>query len=172
MGLAADGFNPFGNMSLLYNMWPVVLKTYNLPLWICMKPEYLMLTLLILGLQFPEKDMEVFLRPSIDELNELWVNGLETHDAASDNSVFRMWDVLLWTVNDFSTRSSLSRWSGQGYRACPTCNEDTPSMRIIRKQLILVIVISWQPIITGGVTFSLMAAQSESILHANSVRWT
>ena len=32
LGLVADGFNPFGNMSLSYSMWPVVLKTYNLPL--------------------------------------------------------------------------------------------------------------------------------------------
>ncbi|KAL5583103.1 hypothetical protein UlMin_015545 [Ulmus minor] len=42
LGLAADGFNPFGNMSLSYSMWPVVLTTYNLPPWICMNAEYLM----------------------------------------------------------------------------------------------------------------------------------
>ncbi|KAL5552401.1 hypothetical protein UlMin_002577 [Ulmus minor] len=89
LGLAADGFNPFGNMSLSYSMWPVVLTTYNLPPWICMKAEYLMLSLLIPGPQSP--------------------------------------------VNDFPARSSLSGWSGQGYRACPTCNEDTPSMRVIGK---------------------------------------
>nr|GEW97115.1 EF-hand domain pair [Tanacetum cinerariifolium] len=33
----------------------------------------------------------------------------------------------LWTINDFPAQSSLSRWSGKGYKACPTCNEDTPS---------------------------------------------
>ena len=32
LGLAADGFNPFGNMSLSYNMWLVVMTAYNLPL--------------------------------------------------------------------------------------------------------------------------------------------
>ncbi|KAL5574336.1 hypothetical protein UlMin_023933 [Ulmus minor] len=77
--------------------------------------------------------MDVFLRPLIDELKELWVNGLDTRDAASENGVFRMRAALLWTVNDFPARSSLSGWSGQGYRACPTCNEDTPSMRVIGK---------------------------------------
>ncbi|KAL5559557.1 hypothetical protein UlMin_035768 [Ulmus minor] len=77
--------------------------------------------------------MDVFLRPLIDELKELWVHGLDTRDAASENSMFRMRAALLWTVNDFPARSSLSGWSGQGYRACPTCNEDTPSMRIIGK---------------------------------------
>ena len=29
LGLASDGFNPFGNMSTSYNMWPVVLMLYN-----------------------------------------------------------------------------------------------------------------------------------------------
>ncbi|KAL5577584.1 hypothetical protein UlMin_019283 [Ulmus minor] len=120
-------------MSLSYSIWPVVLTTYNLPPWICMKAEYLMLSLLIPGLQSPGKDMDVFLRPLIDELKELWVHGLDTRDAAYENGVFRMRVVLLWTVNDFPARSSLSGWSGQGYRACPTCNEDTPSMRVIGK---------------------------------------
>ena len=41
--------------------------------------------------------------------------------------------ALLWTVNDFPARSSLSGWSGQGYKACPTCNEDTTSIRVIGK---------------------------------------
>ena len=31
LGLASDGFNPFGNMSTAYSMWPVVLIPYNLP---------------------------------------------------------------------------------------------------------------------------------------------
>ena len=31
LGLVADGFNPFGNMSLSYSMWPMVLTAYNLP---------------------------------------------------------------------------------------------------------------------------------------------
>nr|GFB85089.1 hypothetical protein [Tanacetum cinerariifolium] len=28
--------------------------------------------------------------------------------------------LVLWTINDFPARSSLSGWSGQGYKACPT----------------------------------------------------
>ncbi|GJV15591.1 retrovirus-related pol polyprotein from transposon 17.6 [Tanacetum coccineum] len=31
LGLAADGFNPFGNLSQGYSMWPVILTTYNMP---------------------------------------------------------------------------------------------------------------------------------------------
>ncbi|GJX95824.1 zinc finger, PHD-type containing protein [Tanacetum coccineum] len=41
--------------------------------------------------------------------------------------------MVLWTINDFSARSSLSGWSGQGYKACPTCNKDTQSMRVLGK---------------------------------------
>ncbi|KAL2542697.1 Uncharacterized protein Adt_03675 [Abeliophyllum distichum] len=133
LGLSSDGFNPFGNMSQSYSMWPVVLATYNLPPWLCMKEENLMLTLLIPGLQSPGKDMDVFLRPLVDELKELWTSGIDTRDVSSNNYLFRMRAALLWTVSDFSARSSLSGWSGQGYDACPTCDEDTPSMRVIGK---------------------------------------
>ena len=55
--------------------------------------------------------MDIFLRTLIDELNELWVNGIDTRNAASDNWVFKMQTVLLWTINDFSARSSLSGWN-------------------------------------------------------------
>ncbi|GKB31093.1 arginyl-tRNA synthetase, class Ic [Tanacetum coccineum] len=41
--------------------------------------------------------------------------------------------MVLWTINDFPARSSLSGWSRQGYKACATCNEDTPSMRMLGK---------------------------------------
>ncbi|GKC61123.1 hypothetical protein Tco_1088721 [Tanacetum coccineum] len=43
---------------------------------------------------------------------------------------FKMKAALLWTINDFPARSSLSGWSGQGYLACPTCNKDTPSVKV------------------------------------------
>nr|GFA09968.1 hypothetical protein [Tanacetum cinerariifolium] len=53
LGLAADGFNLFGNLSQAYNMWPVKLTTYNLPSWLCMKESSFMLTLLIPGPKSP-----------------------------------------------------------------------------------------------------------------------
>ena len=132
LSLAADGFNPFGNMSLSYSMWPVVLTTYNLPPWLCMKESFFMLSLLIPGPQAPGKDIDVFLRPLIDELKQLWECGVETRDAEEEKP-FKLRAALLWTVNDFPARSSLSGWSGQGYKACPTCNEETPSIRVIGK---------------------------------------
>ncbi|GKA09433.1 hypothetical protein Tco_0688764 [Tanacetum coccineum] len=106
-GLAADGFNLFGNLSQAYNMWPVILTTYNLPPWLCMKESSFMLTLLI---------------PGPKSLGQRYYC-----------QKFNMRAMVLWTINDFPARSSLSGWSGQGYKACPTCNEDTPSVRVLGK---------------------------------------
>ncbi|GJW91717.1 hypothetical protein Tco_0169270 [Tanacetum coccineum] len=133
LGLAADGFNPFGNLSQAYSMWPVILTTYNLPPWLCMKESSFMLTLLIPGPKSPGKDIDVYLRPLIDDLKVLWaLKGVETIDVATGQK-FNMRAMVLWTINDFPARSSLSGWSGQGYKACPTCNEDTPSVRVLSK---------------------------------------
>ncbi|GJY58129.1 hypothetical protein Tco_0458021 [Tanacetum coccineum] len=133
LGLAADGFNPFGNLSQAYSMWPVILTTYNLPPWLCMKESSFMLTLLIPGPKSPGKDIDVYLRPLIEDLKVLWDRkGVETIDVASGQK-FNMRAMVLWTINDFPARSSLSGWSGQGYKACPTCNEDTPSVRVLSK---------------------------------------
>ncbi|GKB94841.1 hypothetical protein Tco_0980978 [Tanacetum coccineum] len=68
LGLAADGFNPFGNLSQTYSMWPVILTTYDLPPWLCMKESSFMLTLLISGPKSPGNDIDVYLRPLIDDL--------------------------------------------------------------------------------------------------------
>ncbi|GJV97697.1 hypothetical protein Tco_1549274 [Tanacetum coccineum] len=130
LGLAVDGFNPFGNLTQSYNMWPVILTTYNLPSWLCMKESYLMLTLLILGPKSPGKDIDVYLRHLINDLKDLWaLKGVDTIDVATGQN-FNMRAMVLWTINDFPARISLSGWSGKGYMACHTCNEDTPSMRV------------------------------------------
>lgn len=34
LGLATDGFNPFGKMNATYSMWPVFLVPYNFPPWL------------------------------------------------------------------------------------------------------------------------------------------
>jgi hypothetical protein len=83
-----------------------------------------MLTLLNPGPKSLEKDMDVFLRPLVDELKQLWHSGVRTRDAVT-KKFFTMKAALLWTINDFPARSSLSDWRGQGYKACPTCNDDT-----------------------------------------------
>ncbi|GJU39144.1 reverse transcriptase domain-containing protein [Tanacetum coccineum] len=112
-GLAADGFNLFGNLSQSYNMWSVMLTTYNLPSWLCMKETYFMLTLLIPGPKSLGKDIDVYLRPLIDNLKELWkLKGVKTINAVTGKE-FKIRAMLLWIINDFFAQSSLSGWSGQ-----------------------------------------------------------
>ncbi|KAL0337734.1 UNVERIFIED_CONTAM: hypothetical protein Scaly_2048500 [Sesamum calycinum] len=81
IGLASDGFNPFGNMSTSYSIWPVLLVPYNLPPWMCMKDPFLLLSMLIPGPKGPGNDIDVYLQPLIDELKELWEVGIEAYDA-------------------------------------------------------------------------------------------
>ncbi|GJZ73342.1 integrase, catalytic region, zinc finger, CCHC-type containing protein [Tanacetum coccineum] len=60
LGLAADGFNPFGNLNSSF-----------------------MLTLLIPGPKSPGKDIDIYLRSLIDDLKDLWAKpGVKTIDVA------------------------------------------------------------------------------------------
>nr|XP_048322914.1 uncharacterized protein LOC125420365 [Ziziphus jujuba var. spinosa] len=132
LGAATDGFNPFSNMSTSYSMWPVMLVPYNLPPWKCMKETFSMMSLLIPGPTAPGKDIDVYLRPMIDELKDLWTNGVTTYDI-SKKERFTMHAAVLWTIHDFPAYGTLSGWSTKGYKACPTCNEDTSSQALRSK---------------------------------------
>nr|GEY85057.1 hypothetical protein [Tanacetum cinerariifolium] len=95
LGLAADGFNPFGNPSRSYSMWLVILTTCNLPPWLCMKESSFMLMFLILGPKFSGKDIDVYLRPLIDDLKDLWAKpSVETIDVATGHK-FNMRAMVL-----------------------------------------------------------------------------
>ena len=97
LGLAADGFNSYGNMSSTHNTWLVILIPYNLPPWMCMKRSSFMLSLLILGPTSLENDIDVYLQPLVEELKELWDVGVKTFDMSSKKS-FQMHAELLWTI--------------------------------------------------------------------------
>ncbi|XP_042983138.1 uncharacterized protein LOC122312562 [Carya illinoinensis] len=113
LALASDGFNPFNNMSKPYSKWPVLLVPYNLPTWSCMKDPYLMMSCLIPRPKAPRNDIDVFLRPLIDELRELWEDGIQTYDAYK-GEMFLLRAALLWTINDFPAYANLSGWSTKG----------------------------------------------------------
>ena len=83
LGLASDGFNPFGNMSVAHSTWPVVLMPLNVSPWLCMKQQNLILSILIDGPKGPGDKIDVFLQPLIDELKELWSDGVTTYDVSS-----------------------------------------------------------------------------------------
>jgi hypothetical protein len=126
LGLSSDGFNPFGNMSNSHSTWPVMLVTYNLPPWMCMKQPYFMLSLIIPGPRSPGMKIDVYLEPLILELKELWNVGVPTFDVSLKEK-FTMRAALMWTINDFPAYGDLSGWSTKGKNACPCCMDATRS---------------------------------------------
>ncbi|CAA0839975.1 Unknown protein [Striga hermonthica] len=124
LGLSSDGFNPFRTMSTTHSTWPVVLINYNLPPWLFMKPEFLILSLLIPGPVSPGNDIDVYLQPLIDDLKDLWELGVGTYDALS-HQTFDMHAALQATVSDFPGYAMLSGWSTKGRFACPSCHYET-----------------------------------------------
>lgn len=123
LGLCTDGFNPFG-MSKNHSLWPVIMTPYNLPPDMCMKTEYLFLTILNSGPNHPRGNLDVFLQSLIDKLKELWVKGVDAYDISLDQN-FNMKAVLLWTISDFPAYGMLSGWTTHGRLSCPVCMDDT-----------------------------------------------
>ncbi|TYJ99654.1 uncharacterized protein E5676_scaffold562G00330 [Cucumis melo var. makuwa] len=95
-------------MSTSYSMWPVVLIPYSMSPWKCMKMSNFFISLLIL-------DPRSLGRKIDDSLN---------------GQFFKLYAVLLWTINDFPAYGDLSEWSTKGYQACLICIRDRSSLRI------------------------------------------
>jgi hypothetical protein len=70
--LSMDGLNPFGEQSSSHNPWSVTLCIYNLPPWLCIKRKFIMMPVLIQGPKQPNNDIDVYLRPLVEELLLLW----------------------------------------------------------------------------------------------------
>jgi hypothetical protein len=83
--------------------------------------------MLILGPKSPRQNIDVYLQPLIDELYDLWVNGIETWDAKEKKN-FKLHVILLWTINDFPANAMLSSWSTKDKFACPYCHKDIEYM--------------------------------------------
>ena len=66
--LSTDGMNTFGEQSSSHSTWPITLCIYNLPPWLCMKRKFIMMLVLIQGPRQPGNDIDVYLRPLVEEL--------------------------------------------------------------------------------------------------------
>jgi len=72
----------------------VVLTTYNLPLWLCMKRKFLMMSLVITGPRQPENYINVYLTPIIETLKIMWEERVEVFDARRQE-LFTLRAILL-----------------------------------------------------------------------------
>ncbi|XP_050238139.1 uncharacterized protein LOC126687627 [Mercurialis annua] len=132
LGLCSDGFQPFTNFGQQYSSWPVILTPYNLPPGLCMKDEFMLLTILVPGPRNPKHLMDIFLQPLVAELNQLWECGVQTYDVHKRQN-FQLKAALMWTINDFPAYSMLSGWSTAGRKACPYCMENTDAFTLDKR---------------------------------------
>jgi hypothetical protein len=113
LGLATDGFNPFGNMNAKYRMLPIIVVPYNLPPWACMEESNFIMALLILGPSSPSKDFDVFLEPLVEDLLDLW-KGIQTYDALS-GKMFSLCVAVLWCIHDYLALATISGRTTKGF---------------------------------------------------------
>ena len=87
-----------------------------------------MMPVLIPGPKQPGNDIDVYLKPLVDDLLLLWKEeGVAMWDAHAEEH-FNLRALLFVTTNDWPALSSLSGQSNKGYRACTHCLEETDSM--------------------------------------------
>jgi hypothetical protein len=130
LGLCADGVNPYSQKRSTHSLCPVFLLNYNIPPWLTIRKFFIMLSLLIPGPEaITAAHFDVFLCPLLEELRELWMEGVMCNDAARwrGEATFRMRAILLWCIHDFPAYAMMAGTSNKGYCACPVCGPGTPS---------------------------------------------
>ena len=116
-GLSADGINPFEEQSNNHSTSPVTLCIYNLPPWLCMKRKFIMMPVLIQGPKQPDNDIDVYLRPLVEELLQLWIgNGVRAWDEHKQEE-FDLHALLFVIINDWPALSNLLGQTNKGYKA-------------------------------------------------------
>ena len=126
-GLSEDGINPFGEQSSNHNTWPVTLCLYNLRPWLCMKQKFIILSVLIQGPKQPDNKIDMYLRPLVEELLQLWNGGVCAWDEHKQEE-FDLKVLLFVTINDWHALSNLLGQTNKGYRGCTHCLDDTDSI--------------------------------------------
>ena len=102
LAVTTDGFNPFGNFSSTYSMWPILVTPLNLPPWESVNPSNCFMSLLIPGPTSLVKDFDVFMEPLIKELKDLW-KGVDTFHVLHPNNKkgFTLHAAMLWCSTRF-----------------------------------------------------------------------
>ena len=76
--------------------------------------------LIIPGPNYPGKNMNEYMQPLKDELQEAWDNGFKTYDAFSkQNFIMRAW--YMYSMHDLPAYALFVGWCVHGRFPCPTC---------------------------------------------------
>jgi hypothetical protein len=123
-----DGFQPYNTGSTPYSCWPVFVMPYNIPPNKCLKEGFIFLALVILGPKEPKKQMNLFLRPLMEDLKELWqrVDAYEHHLKCR----FNLCVAYQWSIHDYLAYRKFIRWCIHGHLNCPICMDDSNAFRL------------------------------------------
>ena len=93
----------------------------------CMKKQYMFLTVIVPSPKNPKHRIDMYLQPLIHELKLLWEDGIQTHDVSKREN-FQLHAALMYTVNDFPAYSMMSGWSTFGVHAFAYCMDDSKAV--------------------------------------------
>jgi hypothetical protein len=89
-----------------------------------MKRKFIMMPVLIQGPRQPSNNIEVYLRPLVDELLQLWANpGVRVWDEHKQKE-FDLRALLFITINDWPALSNILGQTNKGYKACMHCLQE------------------------------------------------
>ena len=88
----------------------------------------MLLSMVIPGSSSPGRNIDVCLRPLIDELTQLRSSGALTYDISRKHN-FVMRAALMWTINDFPAYGMVSGWSSHG-KLCPYCMDNNKAFML------------------------------------------
>jgi hypothetical protein len=83
----------------------------------CLNQGFVFLALAILGPKELRKQMNIFLRPLMEEVKELW-QGIDAYDSH------------LWSIHDYLAYGKFVVWCVHGRLNCPICMDDTNAFRL------------------------------------------
>jgi hypothetical protein len=105
-----------------------------------MKRKFIMMAVLIKGPKQPGNAIDVYLRPLVDELLQLWAEpGIRVWDKHKQEE-FDLRALLFVTINEWPALSNISGQSNKGYNACMRCLDEIESIYLdkCRKRTIIV----------------------------------
>jgi hypothetical protein len=118
-----DGFQPHSEAINPYSCWLVFIIPYNLSPNKCLKQDFVFLTLVIPGPKEPKKKIDIFLRPLMEEMKELW-QGVDAYGSHL-KCRFNLCVAYLWSIHDYLTYGKFVGWCVHGRLNCPICMNDT-----------------------------------------------
>ena len=96
-----------------------------------------MMPVLIQGPRQPGNDIDVYLRPLVDELLQLWAKpGVRVWDEHKQRE-FDLRALLFVTINDWPALSNISGQSNKGYNACTHCLHKTRGTHLEKSKKIV-----------------------------------